>query len=165
MIISSLKSNSNENNDYRDILGSKDEFLNQILNIDQNKNNNNLNDNATKLHLNSVIGSKLINNNLNEINSYNQFNNTYNNDLITNEKIHNISNLNNFSQDNFKASASGDYNLLKSKNNLNDFSIFNNNNEKESTLSNYSKPSSEYNDDLVNNEDIINNINDFNSGN
>lgn len=179
MIISSLNNNSNGNsNNYNDILGTKDDILNQILDIDQNSSVNNIH---TKPNVSSIIGSKIFNNNniiKNEPNynsnfthSNSQFNNFNNNvnDMNNNLSKNLISNSNtsHASQNNIQAGHIGDFNLLRSKNNaINDFSLFNNN-DQASTISQHSKASSVYGDEhhSISNEDLLNNINNFNQGN
>ena len=173
LIISSLNNASKGNiNNYSDILGTKDDFLNQILNSDQN---NNFNNNHTKSHANSVIGSKIFNNNIGNAKSnttnFGNSNTLFNNNINNNFNDNITSNLNNFSkvsnptQNNMQGGNLGDYNFLMSKNNFNEFSLLHNN-DQGSTLSQHSKTSSVYGDEhhLVNNEDTTNNINNFNSG-
>jgi len=163
LIISSLSTNTNENNNYSDILGTKDDFLNQILNSDAKYNKNNLNN--TNLHANSLNASKILNNNTHDQN------NNDNTTIFANNNINNILQSSHSSQNNSSQAGNlGDYNLLRSKINLNDFSLFNNNiniNEHVSTLSQHSKTSSVYGDEhhTLTNEDLLNNINNFYQGN
>jgi len=146
LIISSLNSSSNGDINFSDILGTKDDFLNQVLNDNQSKNdNNNLIQNS-----NSFFGSKLISNNGNNINE--SFLNMNNNDNIINKSnINNISHRSSIFQDKATAVNAGDYNILKSsfnRNTSNNFSLLNNiNNDQGSTISQYSKSSSIFGDE------------------